>query len=199
MFSTALNLALPLIICSKASVTCSSGKTSVIGLTSERTLNHRVSCESTDVPLGQPISVRRPIMKGAGGTSIGSSEAPIITNFLSTARPPRMALIAFPLGTVASITLAPPNLASSSAAFWDLLSMYWLAPNLLASSSLSFPRPTTSNKIAASTRFTMTAVTWEPADPHSLSLFPWSYFTAYCVNDTRNFVTRNPWILNSRD
>src|SRR6476469_7100030 len=65
ILSTALNRALPLIICSKASVTCSSGKTSVIGLTSERTLNDRVSCESIDVPPGQPINDRRPDMKRA--------------------------------------------------------------------------------------------------------------------------------------
>jgi hypothetical protein len=48
-------------------------------------------------------------MNRTGGTSIGSSEAPITTNFPFTARPPRIALIAFPLGTVPSMTLAPPR------------------------------------------------------------------------------------------
>src|SRR3954467_12187730 len=86
--STHLNLALPLIIKSYASAARSSGKTSFIGLTPDRTLNDNVSCESMEVPDGQPTNDRRPWINRIGGTSIGSSDAPIMTIFPSTARPP---------------------------------------------------------------------------------------------------------------
>src|SRR5215217_1184437 len=50
---------------------------------------------------------------------LAHQDPPIMTSFPLTARPPRISVIAFPLGTVASITLAPPSLLSSSTAFCD--------------------------------------------------------------------------------
>ncbi len=97
------------------------------------------SCESIEVPAGQPTNERRPWINKSGGNSIGSSDAPIITRFLLTARLPRISLMAFAHGTVASMTLALHNLLSSSTAFCERLFIYCFAPNFFTSPSSSFP------------------------------------------------------------
>src|SRR5215469_13537957 len=101
----------------------SRGKTSFIDRTPERTLNDNVSCESIDVPAGQPTTDLRPEMNKVGGTSSGSSDTPIIINLPLTASPPNTAPIAFPLGTVPRMILAPQSLTSSSTVSCDLLSI----------------------------------------------------------------------------
>jgi hypothetical protein len=82
-----------------------------------------MSCESIDVPAGQTTTDLRPKMNKVGGTSSASSDTPIIINFPLTARPPNTSPIAFPLGTVPRMILAPPSLTSSSTVFCDLLSI----------------------------------------------------------------------------
>ena len=59
----------------------------------------------------------------SGGT-FGSLDAPIMTIFPLTARPSRILLIAFSLGTVASMTLAHPNLLNCSRASIFLVKRY---------------------------------------------------------------------------
>src|SRR5689334_24172296 len=50
--------------------------------------------------------------------TFGSLDAPIMTIFPLTARPSRISLIAFSLGTVASMTFAHPNLLNCSSIFF---------------------------------------------------------------------------------
>ena len=57
------------------------------------------------------------------GTCSGSAAAPRMINFPLTPRPPRTALIASPLVTVARMTLAPPSFSSSAAGSCAWLSM----------------------------------------------------------------------------
>jgi hypothetical protein len=65
-------------------------KMAMIGLIPDRTLKERASCESIDVPLGQPTIDLLPESNKFGGASRGSSDAPITINFPLTLRPPRL-------------------------------------------------------------------------------------------------------------
>src|SRR5579864_8820735 len=114
--STTRKRALPLIMRSYASDARSRGNTSVIGLTPVSALNCMVSCESIELPEGQPITERRPPINNPAGTCNGSAGAPSTTSFPSTPKPSINDVIASPLIAVASTTLAPPSFISSAAA-----------------------------------------------------------------------------------
>src|SRR4030095_5169651 len=92
-----------------ASVARSSGKTSFMDRTPLCTLKASVSCASIDVPEYQPTTGLRPEMSSNGDTASDSGAART-TDVPRTPNPPRTALIASPLVTVARITPAPPKL-----------------------------------------------------------------------------------------
>src|ERR1019366_9776243 len=92
----------------------------------------RVSSESAGVPVDQPCRLLLPLMSCIGVTSIGSKVAPTTMNLPFGPKPSTNSDIAFELGAVARITLAPPSFCSgiyfTSPQHWKCLHLR-LGPN----------------------------------------------------------------------
>ena len=93
------------------------------GRTPVRALKARVSSESCEVPEAWPATDVLAADQRAGGTGIGSIEAPRTTRRPPGARPPTVAAIASAFVTVARTTSAPPSVCSSAATSRGVLSM----------------------------------------------------------------------------
>src|SRR6185369_15516445 len=98
------------------------GKTSFMERTPESTLKARVSCESIEVPEYHPFTDLDPVISTRGETC-SDSAAPTTSKTPFALKPPCTELIASPLVAVARTTRAPPSFLSSSATFFDWLSM----------------------------------------------------------------------------
>src|SRR5258706_3110501 len=112
---TTRNSAFPLIMRAYPSAAFASGNFSIMARTPIISAKRRVSCESVGIPPAQPLMPFLPKSNWLGDTSIGSIDAPTTSIVPFTPRPPINADIAFPLGAVARITLAPPSFCSSAA------------------------------------------------------------------------------------